>query len=536
MTNTANLAPQVSAPPLYDGPKEVLLGKPVLLKGSYDASNIVTLTVKAEDKYPLPVKLSSGTWEVNMPNGFTVPGNRWFRIQGLDKAGKVVESRVFYLTVSRDPLTVGQTLTLKVLQDTYFKVSTQDSAKLNDQQKVFVKAGQTFSVRRYGLIDSHLKLELGEAIPPIGNFGYFYENAVQLSKGTQVLRFTIEDVPNTPADGTQMLVTTTTFLKKTREDSSTLSDSQKTQLIQGQTLQITGYACLGGHFRVTLAQPITGFGDTGFVYWQHVRLTRNGKEIPFDPDALTAKILQTTVFKKTPDDSSKLAASDKVTVNAGAVYGISSYSIEKNHIKLSTTEEFSGFGNTGYIYPSFVQMQRGGRSFNPIPPQVELNVPYFSQRDNPRLYWATCNVTSIAMVFYYYGVRSKSGGQLEDELLQWCIDHYGEGSQTNHSVLVKMVEAYGFKDTFKTTCTWEDIKEELMNRRPVVLCGYFTHGGHIVTVVGYTPQGFIVNDPWGDGYYGYVSTEGQKLLYPYDYTTQMCGTDGDIWAHLIQKA
>ncbi|MGI0491920.1 C39 family peptidase [Alkalinema pantanalense CENA528] len=541
MTNTANLdttnlATKVTNPPVYSGPKEVLLGKPVILKGSYDASRIAKLTIRAEDKFSLPVTLKNGTWEVNMPKGFSSPGARWFRVQGFDSAGKQVESRIFYMTVSRDPLTVAQALTLKVLRDTYFKASSQDSSKLNNQQKVLVKAGQIFHVNRYGSMDAHLKLELAESIEPIGSFGYFYEAHVQLSKGTQVLRFTVDDVPDTPGDGIQMLVTTTTFLKKSREDSSALPDSQKAQLMQGQTLQIKGYACLGGHFRVTLATPIAGFGDVGFIYWRHVRLTRLGQEIPFDPDALTARILQDTVLKKSPVDSSKLAAEDKVSAPAGRVYGVSSYTIEGGHIKLSTTEEFPGFGNTGYIFPNFVQMQRGGRSFNPIPPQVELNVPYFSQRDNPRLYWSTCNVTSIAMVFYYYGVRSKDGGQLEDELLQWCLDRYGAGSQTDHSVLIKLIEAYGFKSQFSTTYKWQDIKEELMNRRPVVLCGYFTHGGHIVTVVGYTPQGYIVNDPWGDGYYGYASTEGRKLIYPYDYTTQMCGVDGDVWAHFIRKA
>jgi uncharacterized protein YvpB len=534
-------APNVSSPaivpppPSYQGVREVLVGKPITLKGSYDAAQIVSLTLKVEDKISLTVTTpTKGTWQSVMAQGFAVAGARWLRISGRDRAGKVVSNQVFYLTVSADALTLGQALELKVIQDTFFKVSPQDSSKLNATQKVLIQAGQTFAVTRYGLIDGHLKLELASPIAPIGSFGYFYEGAVQLAKGGKVLRFSLDDVPDTLLDGLQMLVSTTTFLKTNRADSSTLTSSQKTQLIQGQTIGLKGYACLAGHFRVTLASPLAGLNG-GFIYWRHVRLVRNGKEIPFDPDALTANILQTTPLKKQPIDSAQLTVRDKFTLDAGGVYGVSSYSIEDGHVKVATTEEFSRFGNTGYLYPAYIQMKRGGRSLNPLPPQVELNVPYFSQRDNPRLYWATCNVTAMAMVFYYYGTRSRSGGQLENELLQWCFDYAGAGSQMNHNCLVALVTAYGFQAEFDLKRTWSQIKEELINRRPVVLCGDFTPTGHIITLIGFTPIGFIVNDPWGDGYLGYASTEGRKLIYPYDYCKAMAGQDGEIWAHFIRK-
>jgi Peptidase_C39 like family len=532
---TADSATGLSSPPVYNFPKEVLVGKPVVLKGSYNAKQVVRVTVMAEDKVALPVTATAGTWQVNLAKGFSTAGARWVRVKGLDGAGKTIENKVFYITVSQDPLTVGQGLTLKTLQDTYFKVSPQDSSLLNDQQKVLVKAGEVLKINRYGLMDGHLKLDLAESIGAVGNFGYFYEGAVQLSKGTQVLRFNIAEVANTPAAGAQMLVTTTTFLKAVLGDSSTLKDNQKTQLMQGQTLQITGYACLGGHFRVTLAEPIAGFGASGYIYWRHVRLARSGKEIAFDPDALSARLLQNTVIKKKPIDSSKLSATEVCSVKQGQILGISSYGVEGGHVKVALTEELAGFGNTGYLHPAFMQMQRGGKTFNPIPDQVELNIPYFSQRDNPRFSWATCNVTSIAMAFYYYGVRSKEGGQLEDELLQWCFDHHGEGSQTDHNCLSELIQAYGFAPSFDPKTSIQAIREALINRIPVILCGYFTHGGHIVTVAGYTPQGLIVNDPWGDGYYGYQSTEGRKLLYPTAYIREMCGEEGDIWAHFIQK-
>ncbi len=536
-TPTKNtVATTLVPPPTYSGPREVLVNRPVVLKGTYDTSRIVKVMVSAEDRVLFKVTLSAGTWQAELTKGFSVAGARWLRMRGFDKVGKEVENRVFYVTVSTNPLTVGQALTLKVIQDTYFKVSPQDSSKLNSQQKVLIKAGQVLNVNRYGLLDGHLKVELASDLSPIGNFGYFYEDHVQISRGNQVLRFNIEDVPDQPSDGLQVLITTTTFIKQNRRDSSELTNAQKYQLLQGESLPVRGYACLGGYFRFTLREAIPGFGTSGYIYWRHARLLRNGRELPYDPDALTAKVLQTTALKKQPEDAINLKPDQKTTVTAGQVYGVSSYSVESGHLKISATEEIPNFGNTGYIFPAYIQMRRGARPLNPIPPQVELNVPYFSQRDNPRLSWATCNVTAIAMVFYYYGIRAKNGGQLEDELLQWCFDQNGYGSQTNHNVLTALIAAYGFKGgSFNTKMTWNGIKEELINRRPVVLCGYFTHGGHIVTLLGFTPDGFLVNDPWGDGYYGYVSTEGRKLLYPYDYCNEMCGPDGEVWAHLIRR-
>ncbi|MCY7278758.1 MAG: hypothetical protein LH702_34750, partial [Phormidesmis sp. CAN_BIN44] len=169
------LSPGVTSPPTYSGPKEVLINKPVTLKGTYDATRIAQVTLSAEDKFPLNVTTNAGTWQLTMPTGFSTAGSRWLRLKGFDSKGQVVENRIFYITVSSDPLTIGQSLTLKVLQDTFFKAAPADSSTLSDQQKVLVKVGQTFSVNRYGSIDGHVKLELGEEIVPIGSFGYFFD-------------------------------------------------------------------------------------------------------------------------------------------------------------------------------------------------------------------------------------------------------------------------------------------------------------------------------------------------------------------------
>lgn len=520
----------------YSGVREVLVNSPTVLRGSYNPQRVAKVTLMAEDKYALGITLDSAnkTWQLALDKGFQASGNRWLRLKAFDTAGKEIANLVIYITVSNNPLALGR-LSLKVLQDTVFKAQPIDSSKLNANQKATVKAGQTFEVIRYGYSDGHLKLKLKDAIAPVGDFGYIYETFAELKKGNTVLRFDIGDVPTTPLSAQALIITPTTF-KSQPVDSSQLQANQKVDLFQGQSLRIVGYACLKGHFRFTLAEDLPGIGNVGYVYWQHVQVKHGDEVIPYDSAALTITATKTTIFKKQPVDSAKLSDKDKYNFPKGGYYGVSSYALEAGHLKVSLTEELPGFGNTGYLFPGFVQLKRGGKIFNPFPPQVEMNIPYFSQRDNPRSPGSTCNVTSIAMAFYYLGLRSKGYGQLENELLQWVINRYGHDQQTDNNILAELIKAYGFKNSsFSTQRKWAEVKNELISRRPVVLGGDFTASGHIVCLIGFTPQGFIVNDPWGDALTGYTDFNGRKLLYPYSYMDRVAGPDGNVWAHFIRK-
>jgi len=538
----------------YSGPTQLALNAKTVLGGSYDPNKITRVTFVAEDLYPLPIGLDTAKreWGVELIEGFNTPGNRWFRLKGMGADGKIVQQKIVKITVSRaasgtsspaapdddDTTTSGQ-LRLKILQNTFFKASPSDSGSLNAAQKIMVRAGQTFNVKRYGFVDGHIKAELGQEIAPVGNFGYCYAKHVVLKKGQQVLYFDISDVPNMMPGTGEMLVVQNTLLKAELEDSANLGPNEKVQLTQGQTFATLGYACVGGHFRVSFLKEIPGFGTSGYVYWQHIKLKKDGKLIDYNPDAVTVKLKQSAWIKKRPVSDGELSAKEKKQLQADAVYGVVKYTPAKDHVKLSLTENLLGFGNTGYIHKNFVQLQRGGKPFPLTPSKIELNVPYFSQRDNPRVSWATCNVTSIAMVMHYHGIRSKSGGQLEDELLQWCYNNYSGVSspQTDNGILVELVQAYGFDGEFTTTRSWAQVKNELNNGRPVVVGGLFTHSGHIVCIIGYTPKGYIVNDPWGDATTGYGNTEGNRVFYPNGYMSKMCCPEGDgnIWAHFIKK-
>ena len=169
-----------------------------------------------------------------------------------------------------------------------------------------------------------------------------------------------------------------------------------------------------------------------------------------------------------------------------------------------------------------------------VPEGRVLDVPYFSQRDNPRNPYGTCNVTSIAMVLTFYGLEPRlPSDQLEDELLQWIYDRYGEGGETIHANLQELYRAYGYKGGFSTTRTWAEIRAAIDSGVPAVVAGNFTASGHIVVLIGYQGNTWTAHDPWGDATTDYRGTNGFSVRYSQEYLERVCGKDGDVWCHLI---
>ncbi len=425
-------------------------------------------------------------------------------------------------------------ITLTVKQDTIFKVSTAASQALPFTQKAAVKAGTKFLLNGYAIADNHIKVNLAQAISPVGQVGYFFLPHVDLVKLGESLDFSNPVVSDIQIKGAVLTVTTDTFLKASSQNATSLSNSQKIMVKAGTTYPISGYASVNGHFRVKFATAITPIGDVGFFYERHVSITKNGQAIAYDPEMKTVTIKQNTVFKKRPIDSRQLAANELVPLTAGAVYGLDSYSLTDIHFQVTLNEDVPNFGRSGYVFAGHVTLQKGNKPIEITPKSKILGVPYFSQLDNPRDPFVTCNVTSIAMVLAFHGVRSRNPQQqLEDELYQWVIDRYGRQARTDNAVLQKLYQGYGFGGGFSTARKWSQIKQELIENRPVVIGGYFTHGGHIVCIIGFDEHGYIVNDPYGDALTGYSQTEGKGLRYPYIYMRDMCGVDGDVWAHFI---
>ncbi|MBW4522538.1 MAG: C39 family peptidase [Scytolyngbya sp. HA4215-MV1] len=250
------------------------------------------------------------------------------------------------------------------------------------------------------------------------------------------------------------------------------------------------------------------------------------------------KVITNTTLKRKPIASTDLPDDLKQPIERGKELEISSYLIERDHLKISLAKDkFKGF-NTWYAFGGHVQVIQDGKVIVPKPriPSVKLNIPYKSQLDNEENPTGSCNVTSLAMCLQFLGAQRKtSSGQFEDELYRYAQDH-GLSRHDPHDLAV-VVEAYGCRDDFRSDATIDQVKDWLADGKPIVTHGYFTTFGHVVVFAGYDSTGFLVHDPYGEWTpYGYrTDLSGQYVHYSYNMIKSVCIPDGSFWVHFLSK-
>jgi uncharacterized protein YvpB len=269
------------------------------------------------------------------------------------------------------------------------------------------------------------------------------------------------------------------------------------------------------------------------------------------------RITKDTVLKQTIEQSNLLPDHEKVSVVAGTEFELHSHrDLGSNHVRVAFSVDSLKGRNTWVAFKPHVQIVRPPEQatkpeiiraaessviekFKPgdiLPNEVRLPVPYFSQRDNFYRPTGTCNVTSVAMCLYYYGVRPKrQSQQLEDELFEEVTKR--GWSRHSHDHLRQLFNAYGMKGNFKMNATWEEVKRHMANGDPVIYSGKFTKFGHIIVLRGYNDRGCWVNDPWGEYFAsGYQNKSGENLHYSWDLLRRLSYSGRDAtWAHLPTK-
>jgi hypothetical protein len=153
---------------------------------------------------------------------------------------------------------------------------------------------------------------------------------------------------------------------------------------------------------------------------------------------------------------------------------------------------------------------------------VSLAVPYFYQYDNTHEPGATCGLTSTAMALGWWSGQPKT----PDEL----YETYGKELAQSPSGIASIYASEGLHGRSTLTGTRAQIRTHLDAGRPVVAHGYWTGSGHIVTIVGYDDEDWIVNDPAGDWYVCYGCGEADHVRYPIGGSwDDELSVDGDIW-------
>jgi uncharacterized protein YvpB len=131
---------------------------------------------------------------------------------------------------------------------------------------------------------------------------------------------------------------------------------------------------------------------------------------------------------------------------------------------------------------------------------VNLEVPFFDQKDNGPEGWRQCQSSSIAMCLAFLNI----GGVKEDTQYVKIVNKYGDTTERQpHYDAMKELGYQGAKFSMKL-CS-EDIKSQLEKGRPVAVGALHrgpvsnpSGGGHFVVIRGYNQTGWIVNDPYGD--------------------------------------
>lgn len=245
------------------------------------------------------------------------------------------------------------------------------------------------------------------------------------------------------------------------------------------------------------------------------------------------KVITTTFFKRSLAQSSTLPPKEKIEVKSGSEFKIHSLLEQRSHYQIVLdSSNLVNNNNTYYVFKDHVCLD----AKDGLPKYVNLDIPWFSQRDNENEPFRTCNITSVAMCLAYLGQTPKDSHiQLEDELFD-AIEYQGWDRYT-HDDLVKLVKLYKFKDIFYVSATWDAIKKHLAEGKPIIYSGMFTGSGHIVVFRGFDETGFFVNDPYGEWCIdGYQCRSGSNLHYSYN-LIQRISMNGvnSAWAHFIEK-
>ena len=191
--------------------------------------------------------------------------------------------------------------------------------------------------------------------------------------------------------------------------------------------------------------------------------------------------------------------------------------------------------------------------------------PYFSQRNNKIKPASSCNVTSIINALSAAGwpvlAMVPEGVQPEDSLMHFImtdascdrkwrsLDPEGKIPPNEwHAVLAyganKWLAKLGYTDSpvqFRENVSADEVKSVIQKGGAAVVSGAFPSVdgvlNHVVAVVGYSGDDFIIDDPWGDFRDKYVTVKGNDIPMKRSEFMNLLKPLGNMkkWAHLVKR-
>lgn len=190
-------------------------------------------------------------------------------------------------------------------------------------------------------------------------------------------------------------------------------------------------------------------------------------------------------------------------------------------------QSLNGLTKDGIVGPRTLAMLD---TATPLPTAVNpiswiANTPYLSQRDNEHVPAGTCNVTALAMVLAFHGLKVDEG-QLEDALFEELeskegrayfeknfptLVKQGYNARNVHGMLGWLAKKHGFQWKYTEGLSWKDMSAWA---KPMITSGAFTGSGHVVCITGMTIcSDLVIHDPYGDWNTQYKNRDGEFRVY-----------------------
>lgn len=279
-------------------------------------------------------------------------------------------------------------LFLLVEQNTFFKLRPQQSSSLEENERVFIRAGRTFELHSYAYADplsggfnGHIKVALKDTALQGFNTWFVFSAYAQVERDGEVV-YPIEDQVTIPV----LWVTEDTLFKRRPVQSTALPPDAIASVDSGTQYFLHSYAFadnqgdFANHIKVALRYEqdyIRGL-STWFVYAEHCYVEYDGEIVyPLEgPDTPILRVTENTVLKRRPLPASELPADETFAVSPGQTWRLHSYAFRdvnngnfNNHVKFAfkyPKDAINGF-NTWYASNQHIQIEIDGQIVYPSP-------------------------------------------------------------------------------------------------------------------------------------------------------------------------